>query len=135
MSKISFTFRNILTDLFKITGKFKDILLKLMEKKESVYTCYIIESNPKTYEQIKTIHGPILAHLQKVYEAKGRLYNKKQIKTMFKLLVGHYDNLETNKGVIPVPKSLGVATREELIEYIDFYVNWSIEINKPLEIG
>jgi len=135
MSKIEFTFRNILTDLFKILDKVKEALLGLMEKKESVYTLTITESNPKTYEQIKTIHGPIISHLQEVYKAKGQVHSKRDIKIRFKLLVGYCDYVETNKGMVPVPKSLEDATREELIEYIDFYVNWSIEINKPLEIG
>jgi hypothetical protein len=91
--------------------------------------------NPKTYAQIKTIHGPILDHLNKIYLGNGKVLSKIAVKERFKILVGYYDTFEGKNGPYPRTKSFSKATKGELTKMIDFYVNWSIELGEPIDIN
>lgn len=105
-----------------------DLKPKLLSRLTEGHVLATFETiNPKTYEQIKTIHGPLITFLGEQYEERGRIYNKKQLKQMFKLIVGYYEELQTNKGVVPIPLSFADASKDKLTEIIDFFQKFCIE--------
>ena len=87
----------------------------------------ITDKVPKTYPQIKTIYGPILKFMGEMFEAEGKVYNKEELKFIFKIIVGYYNKItDMNGKQHEIPKSLSKASKSELIEAIDYFHKYSI---------